>query len=1109
MKTLIALLTSLLLCQIALAQTQLFPVRVDRKWGFVDTKGNLVVRPKYDAVGEFGKNSYTRFSLNGKLGLVQTNGTELFLEDGQDAEILDDSTVAVKVDTLWGIKHISGSEILPIIYERIAKKEQGNLWVTKGGLKGLFNYKGEGIVPCRFINIALIDSNLLKATTHDSDYFYSGKGKLLFKGYSNQFDPSYWPVIIDQNRATSWQICHTVSQKRFEGFTRFVAMDSIHFQLFSTDSSWIFNASSGQFFSVDINDGIEPYLLGYFQFTRFGKKGIITSRGSELIPAAYDQINFQNNVFIVWQGQRQGVIDGRGNKVLPPIYEFISFHNSGLMILQNNGLLGCAKPSGQLLLKPSFSQFEYSDRQLRGYRNKALVFIDFDKQWNIKDQYEFKKVKTVRLDFDEGINPISRLDLATVNVATAPPKGWFQSTYNRLWGFRRPDSSLRHVPQFTQVGHYPQSGLTAVIKLKEEMGFGKVLDDTYVQSSFMGLALTKDANYLVMPKYWYIFPQELRRADVGYARMLTFTGKQQVFSYKKGVRVKKDYEYIDTLVENRARFAIGGHISLDDNPKSPINLCTQLEFKQYIGIDTLLIRFAARPAYRKQYVKFEYAKWGYLSEEGKEIIPAKFDFVSPFHHGTAIVQLKKKWGVIDINGEFIVKPQYFRIQRIEYENRSYFQVFKPEPRFGLVDSLGEIKVYPEYHRATVYENGFLPVKLPGGWTFIDSNRIAICAPEYDRVAAFESGMAAVQKKGRWGFVNTNGDLKVATKYQRVLSYEGNRTWVQYRGKWALIDRNGLQISSKPFKNPKPFQNGTTWVQKDKSNRCGLVDTNGEYLIKPRFNNPELYLSDSLTVVSRKNKKALVNSAGDVLTPFIFLSIDSFSNGWAHASTVDGAVLLHRSGRHKPLKKEYYEKSTFHQGLSRVKQNGLFGYIDTNGNEVVPCIYKKARRFSEGLAFCKEQRKKTQCINSAGETVFTTLGWVIHNFNDQRAVIQSAGRQFYVNTEGRLLFGNTYREAAPFSQGLARVRNEKKWVLINDLGQPLMTPKFVQIKDFSGPYSVVKRSGSHGLFNNDGKVVLDVIYDELKLLDNRYYFLSVYDKVGHFDLANGWIWEPKR
>ena len=54
-------------------------------------------------------------------------------------------------------------------------------------------------------------------------------------------------------------------------------------------------------------------------------------------------------------------------------------------------------------------------------------------------------------------------------------------------------------------------------------------------------------------------------------------------------------------------------------------------------------------------------------------------------------------------------------------------------------------------------------------------------------------------------------------------------------------------------------------------------------------------------------------------------------------------------------KKYDKLGTFHEGLALAQRNSLWGYIDTEGNEVVPCIYcgteygNRGFDFSEGMA----------------------------------------------------------------------------------------------------------------------------------------------------------------
>lgn len=1098
----------LLISSFAWTQEHFFPIRVDQKWGFVDAKGNLVIQPKYDAVGEFGKYSFTRFSLNGRLGIVQANGTELYLPGGQDIEVLDDSTAAVKKDTLWGIRHIDGPEILPISFHRIIKKPSGLIWVKQGTKKGICDGKGKSVVPVRFEDLQEIRANVFLGEANDSVFYYDNNGRLFIKGRFGSIDHTHWPVVIHNTTANEHRIIHCGTQRQFVGFNSWKVLDSSRFQLFSVDSSWIFNTQSGSRVAVDPNYEINTFCPGFFRFIMFGKTGIMTADGQVIVKPTFDHIKLQNGWFVAYKGRRQGLINGRGVQVLPSQYEFITFHRSGLIILQNDGMLGCAKPSGQLLLKPSFSQLEYDERQLRGYRNGILVFVDFDQEWNIKEEYEFKKVKTIVLDFENPIKPKQDdIDFASLTGENGPA-GWFKSPRNKQWGFRRPDSSLRHEPIFTKLNHFTETGLTVATKSKP-FSINELFGDTHLQTQYYVLAETKSGNYIIPPKHWYIFPQELGKPEVGYARILRFDGKQQIFLYSKGKTTYKEYRFIDSLLEGRARFATGGYFSGNEDPTDPNNACNKLQFLQFIGLDSMAFPWRRRMRYRKEYVQFKYSKWGYLAEGGNELIPAKFDFAAPFENGTAIVKYNGKWGVIDRSGAFVIKPQYFRVKRLNHKGKDYFEVFKLEPRFGLLDSTGSTAVYPEYRGMENYQHGFLPVKTKSGWAFVDGGHTLICQPEYTEVEHFSFGMAAVKKKGRWGFINTNGDLQVQANYQRVLPFGGSYSWGLYRGKWQLIDINGQSVTSKSFKKPRRFHQGHAWVSKGGKGKLGLIDSAGQFVTKAKYKSAEYYPAAQVSVVERNGKKALINPYGKLITDFEFSAIDSFASEWTHAYAKEGRVLLHRSGRKKNLATEYYEEGPFYFGYSRVKYDGRFGYIDTSGEEVIPCIYSEARHFEEGFTFCKTPKGSTVCFNTTATPVFQVKGWAAAGFHEGKAIVKASGTYFYVDTTGRMLFGQTFQKASPFHQGIARVKSGKRWLPIDAMGQPLTTPKFTKLKDFVGPYMVAKRSGSYGLFDAKGSVVLDVMYDEMQRTDDRYYFVSVYDKVGHFDLESGWVWEPKR
>lgn len=67
-----------------------------------------------------------------------------------------------------------------------------------------------------------------------------------------------------------------------------------------------------------------------------------------------------------------------------------------------------------------------------------------------------------------------------------------------------------------------------------------------------------------------------------------------------------------------------------------------------------------------------------------------------------------------------------------------------------------------------------------------------------------------------------------------------------------------------------------------------------------------------------------------------------------------------------FKKKFIHASEFHEGLALVCRDGKWGYINTNGEEVIPLKYKDAESFSEGLALVTNQDDEKYFININGE-----------------------------------------------------------------------------------------------------------------------------------------------
>ena len=101
-------------------------------------------------------------------------------------------------------------------------------------------------------------------------------------------------------------------------------------------------------------------------------------------------------------------------------------------------------------------------------------------------------------------------------------------------------------------------------------------------------------------------------------------------------------------------------------------------------------------------------------------------------------------------------------------------------------------------------------------------------------------------------------------------------------------------------------------------------------------------------------------------------------------------------------KQFERVSEFSEGLAPVWQNDKCGFINTEGEVVIPCMYDNAWSFSEGLAGVKEN-----------------------------------GKWGYINTKGEVVIPCIYDNADDFFEGLAKVKQNDKGSIFNKEGKVIV------------------------------------------------------------------------
>ncbi|MDO5132497.1 MAG: WG repeat-containing protein [Eubacteriales bacterium] len=182
----------------------------------------------------------------------------------------------------------------------------------------------------------------------------------------------------------------------------------------------------------------------------------------------------------------------------------------------------------------------------------------------------------------------------------------------------------------------------------------------------------------------------------------------------------------------------------------------------------------------------------------------------------------------------------------------------------------------------------------------------------------------------------------------------------------------------------------------------------------------------------------------------------------------------------------------------IDDNGLVGYLDSYGKEIVPPHYLEGSRMRNGIALVRENPESVYYINSAGERLTQDLleGDAFDNGSGFLRAKTEDGKWTLINLAGQTVFSGADRIEGIYGEqrtGSAVVNGHAVLLQINfsPAGNTCsISREFEEYTDISilykGKYAIVTdASGNRGLIDNDGRVVLPAEYKSIECVDILY------------------------
>lgn len=308
----------------------------------------------------------------------------------------------------------------------------------------------------------------------------------------------------------------------------------------------------------------------------------------------------------------------------------------------------------------------------------------------------------------------------------------------------------------------------------------------------------------------------------------------------------------------------------------------------------------------------------------------------------------------------------------------------------------------------------------GQYGYINQKGEMVVEPTYNCAKDFSEGLAAVCDDVGYGFIDTKGDVVIPHQFRNVLgpfkggiapitTLDGENGYVNSEGK--VFAQGISRISFAP--------DSEGLLKYDKDNKFGFIDTNGNVVIEPQFDDISEF-SEGLAAVKLKNSWGYINKSGKMVINCKYEGAMEFKEGLAPIKVFDRWGFIDKTGN-PVIKVQYHSASCFSEGLADVAHENTraHGYINKNGNLVIGHKYGYGGSFKEGLAIVG-LKEKDGVVDKKGREVVKLEYDRIEPFSEGLAVVQKGTKYGYIDINGNTVMHPKYERAYGFKDGLALV-----------------------------------------------------------------------------------------
>lgn len=1049
---------------------QPYSVYQHEKYGFIDDSGVVVLPAIYEKVAEF-KRGLCAVKLNGSWGVINQTGAFLVDPNYDHVEVLGTFLVGVKLNGKYGMLDFASKDTVPPVFDQVSYFDDSVLIGFKNSFAGLFSKTGEEIIPCVYLKIwQSTSSNHIVCQTADRTDVYSSDFQLI-KSFSRNADVFLHASYLVEHKEDRWRVVYDKEGRFVDSIQKvnpYNLTDAMLRFKHDADSQvvFIYNNNSTVTFPLNEYDTLGD---GFMKLSdRSGLYALYTEKGEQKSEFEFNEISYnrKSKFFYLQANKGNEIRDLFNNKIGGSDFEEIIFLSKKLLACKREGFWGVMHVDGSTVLNCSASSLEGDSTYLKAYIGSGVTMLSFSSDGALSERRSFKNYTKINIGAIKAVSENTWWNGGNIKPRCLPLEdfGWFNQRKKgkMLYGLRDSISGDTLIKaRYTSVCVCDSSGNTVVGYERKSKSGLLILDVKKFKYDVLGI-VDRKGKKILPTKYVLIDLKSFSDTATRYVRAVEEKAAGIVKVVKVGNRnYKKSYRFIDesycglSRVTKRGRFVykLG-----EGNNRSGRGYY----FGSFFSGNTDPFFLGDRGIWDDG---IEDAKWGYVNQEGEEVIKIQYDFASNFRNGVAFVRIEDKWGAIDSTGTEIIPIIYENIRFAKW-NEKVIEVKKSSNKWGLMSEKGDQVFPPKYRYIKGFSDGYI---LAGNSVrrlmLLDKNgNPAFTDMEIKNFKLFKDGVAAVQVKNLWGIIDVNGKWLVDPKFNRIENYSADHFVGYLKNRWWVYRIDGSLLLKNNFTKIDCIRNG--FIVASRGGKYGVYTTDGEVFIKPRFLSIE-YFEGKGFLVRKKKGYGWYSLAGEKILSAKFTD-----------------VKLPAEGK-----------------IMAIKGNRLQCYT-ADGKIKFKSNYRNGTSFRNNIA-AAQGRQGTSLIDTLGSPIDSMRYNLIREFYDSSAVVMEDNKYALITSEGIILNDQWYSYIGDYSGGFYRVKLEGGGMnFLNSKGAQLNSTHYNFVSNFENGYAIVGNSGrsSRGVIDSVGNTVVSLRYYSVMAIPGYGFAFKNSETTGYFDLA---------